>query len=333
MEVLKYSQEYQLQYEEFIKNDNRNLFFHSINYLNLLCELLNANNETIIVKENDQIVGVLPLLSKKGLYGTVINSSPYYGSNGYIITENDEVYNILLEEYNNLILNTDIFASVLITNPLREIEITNLNYNYEDYRIGQFTFLPKDVESLMDLFHSKTRNMVRKAFKSNIEIEVDNNAFEFLENTHKENMLEIGGTAKSEKFFHLVRKYFKADMDYKIYVAKIDGKQVSALLLFYFNDTIEYFTPVVKVEYRNIQPLSAIIYDAMIDGIKNNYKKWNWGGTWSSQEGVYRFKKRWGTEDIRYNYYIQVNKNKTDLRKEVLLNEYSGFYTIPFSEL
>ena len=35
--------------------------------------------------------------------------------------------------------------------------------------------------------------------------------------------------------------------------------------MLYYNKTVEYFTPVVKVEYKNTQVLSKIIFEAMIE--------------------------------------------------------------------
>ena len=49
--------------------------------------------------------------------------------------------------------------------------------------------------------------------------------------------------------------------------------------------------PVVNSEARSLQPTSAIIYFAMNDTRERGFKLWNWGGTWASQDGVYKFKK------------------------------------------
>lgn len=71
----------------------------------------------------------------------------------------------------------------------------------------------------------------------------------------------------------------------------------------------------------------------MQDAIKNGYKNWNWGGTWATQDGVYRFKKRWGTEDLNYYYYTKLNYDVKQLSKIELNNSYEYFYTVPFGEI
>jgi lipid II:glycine glycyltransferase (peptidoglycan interpeptide bridge formation enzyme) len=107
---------------------------------------------------------------------------------------------------------------------------------------------------------------------------------------------------------------------------------VAALLLFYLNKVVEYFTPVVDVQYRTLQPLSLLIHHAMLDAISRGCRWWNWGGTWAEQEGVYRFKKRWGTNDYPYKYFTSVyDPTVLSLPPRQLLHEYPYFYVFPFA--
>jgi lipid II:glycine glycyltransferase (peptidoglycan interpeptide bridge formation enzyme) len=83
-----------------------------------------------------------------------------------------------------------------------------------------------------------------------------------------------------------------------------------------------------------LQPLSAVIWYAMQDAVSNQFKWWNWGGTWFTQKGVYDFKKRWGTQDFNYKYFINTsNDNLLGLSKKQILKEFEYFYTVPFNLL
>ena len=80
--------------------------------------------------------------------------------------------------------------------------------------------------------------------------------------------------------------------------------------------------------------MSAILKTAMEDAGKQGYKRWNWGGTWASQTGVYRFKRKWGAVDKRYDYYIQLNdESMLSWSQEKILKSFPGFYVLPFSAL
>ncbi len=191
-----------------------------------------------------------------------------------------------------------------------------------------------DLEDIMLKYDSKTRNIIRKAIKSDVKVTIENNQFEFLRHTHFENMASIGGLAKEVSFFENVEESFEAGVDYDIYVARIGEIPIAAMLIFYFGKVVEYYTPVIVKEYRSYQPLSLLISTAMFNASKLGYEWWNWGGTWSSQGGVYDFKSKWGTEDKNYAYYISIfNKELYNCSKEELLNEYSGFYVLPFDKL
>ena len=78
--------------------------------------------------------------------------------------------------------------------------------------------------------------------------------FEFLVLTHQQNMKFIGGKFKSKLFFEKVRLEVP-QQNRALYIAEYKGKKIAALLLFFYNDTVEYFTPCSLNEFRNIQPV------------------------------------------------------------------------------
>lgn len=324
------------QYEQFIKQFEGGLFYYSIKYKNFLEELLNCKSKYYLVVENEKILAAYPLMYKKGKFGKVFNSLPFYGSHGGPLSVNDKALELLMSTINKISCDKDTAISMYVAN-LFEDNTSSFSHDLIDSRIGQITsinFKNNIEEKLMERFHYKTRNMIRKAQKSNIEVSIDNDAFDFLKTVHFKNMEAIDGKPKSTLFFELIKKYFIATIDYDIYVAKKDGEYIAAMLVFCFNKTVEYFTPVVKVEYRNFQPLSLLIYEAMIKGANKGFQLWNWGGTWLTQDGVYRFKSRFGAIDKEYKYYIKVNNsNIYNSTKEELLSEYENFFTIPFNRL
>ena len=122
--------------------------------------------------------------------------------------------------------------------------------------------------------------------------------------------------------------------DWAIYISELNGNPAAALLVFKYKKTIEYFTPVVDHKFKSDQPLALAVLEAMFEGLQNGYTVWNWGATWLSQHGVYDFKKRWNTTDIRYQYFTRVLNDKVlDTSKLQLLEWYKGFYVAPFKDL
>ena len=326
------------RYETFLLAQPESLLYQSSRYQNLLIGLLGCRQESLLaLDESGNVQAALPLMAKDGFLGTVVNSLPYYGSNGGLIGNDSMARSELITAYQRFVEAPGMAASTLIENPLAPGGIDGITYDLTDERIGQLTPLPRcgnEETVLMHSFHYKTRNMIRKAEKLGVEVAVDNNALHFLAAVHEENMLEIGGIAKSQSFFDTLPQYFRPGRDYRLYVARLDSKVIAAVLVFFYNRTAEYYTPVVRKEYRGSQALSAAIFRAMCDAAALGCAWWNWGGTWLTQEGVYRFKSRWGTQDLPYRYSTKVhNLEILKASKTELLTAYPSFFTVPFSAL
>ena len=83
-----------------------------------------------------------------------------------------------------------------------------------------------------------------------------------------------------------------------------------------------------------MQPLSAILHQAMLDASHRGFQHWNWGGSWPSHESLQRFKAKWGGVRTEYRYWTKVNDPRLlAAAPETLLDAYSGFFVIPFSAL
>jgi hypothetical protein len=338
----------------FLMNQDYSLLYVSKDYISLLENYLaNTATELWVFKNvNNEIIGYLPIMFRFNLaYGTICNSMPFYGSNGGITVSNtltSEEKNRVRHELMTVALQSitekKCVSYTFITNPLdaefNEWIASNLSYQLKDERIGQLTPLPhvdvNEVEkALLDLFEDPRPRNIRKALKENITVYSSHTdeAFDFLYKTHFENITSINGIPKEKKFFDTVKNSFPKE-GYKLYIAEKEGEKLGALLLFYFNKTVEYYTPAVVEKHRNLQASSLLIYKAMIDAVGEGYSWWNWGGTWLSQGGVYDFKKKWGTKDLHYFYYTVIPDNKIlNNTKEVLLKEYPFFFVAPFNKL
>ena len=323
-------------YDELLRRQPDTLVYQSLAYQDLLCEMLGSRNETVVAcDDSGNVLGAVPMLACEGRWGPVYNSLPFYGSNGGIVADDEQTRDALVSWYNVLARDPAIASCTLITNPLADDAASaGIVRNRADSRIGQLSPIDtgSDPDRLMENFHYKTRNMIRKAEKCSVEVVVNNDAVAFLKDTHYENLAALGGMPKPAVFFDLFPRYFRADRDYRVYTARSGGQIVAALLLFYFNRTVEYFMPVIKQEYRDQQPMSLLVYTAMCDAARNGYAWWNWGGTWHSQDGVYRFKSRWGTLDRPYAYHVQLNRVDLESRdKREILDAYPFFYVLPFT--
>lgn len=342
------------QYEKFLLKTDKSLIYHSLKFRDFLKSFIEAEDRYLVAKDNGSIVGVFPCFIKHNeRYGNVLNSLPFYGSNGGIIVDEtlprerkEQVKKELLQKFYELEDSCACISSTIVTSFFEsdaEFYKRSCIHQQRDSRIGQVVMLPEDRGNIRnvlfyDHYCKNLRRDIRKAEKGGIQIFESHQKEDLckLYDIHRENILALGGIPKPFSMFENLSKCFEYGNDYKVFFGTKDGKIVSGLLLLYFNKTVEYYVPAVVEEYRPLESNTMLIYESMIDAIKRGYKYYNFGGTWGSQQGVYKFKKKWGAGDLAYTYYINLKKDVGYFRrigKERLLEEYKYFYVTPFSAL
>lgn len=339
-------------YTQFLLEQEQSMLYYSLHYRDLISTYTGAEPYYFIAQSKQQeIIGVFPLMiANFQNHGKVANSLPFYGSNGALLLSNtlnaaekEEISSSLMSAAKEKIEQEQCIASTFITNPFTP-EVSqwiekNTHFDFKDFRIGQITPMPAYSENLdedvISIYSNPRPRNIRKAIKSGVTVRFSNDVkdMDFLFETHKQNIDAIGGKSKEKQFFDTVLKVMPKET-YKIYIAEKDGEMISALLLFYFNKTVEYFTPATVHDYRNIQPSSLLIFKAMKDAIREGFTHWNWGGTWQSQGGVYDFKKKWGAEDMHYEYYTKIyNTSILESTAQQLQENYPFFFVVPFQHL
>jgi hypothetical protein len=340
MQISFLTDELEPAYRSFLLEHETTMLSMSLEYRELLRRFLGCRDRYLVALTGEKIVGALPLFVRENpRFGKVYNSLPFYGGNGAIIGDDMEIRNTLLDSYHALLDEDGVASGTLITSPFEKDDSlyrSMLPPSFTDYRIGQVTELPSVPSGLMEMFHHKTRNAIRKGQKSGVKVDWENGEgyLDFLVTTHTENAEKIGIPPKPASFFELVTKCFEYGKQYRVYTALVAGEPVASLLTFYFNKTAEYYTPTIVERYRDLQPMNVIVIEAMTDAVNSGFRFWNWGGTAPTAKGVYDFKKRWGTSDLNYYYFTTIKDEAVrSLRPETLLSEFPYFYVLPFTAL
>lgn len=337
MRVEALSADRESAYDAFVRAQADSLLYQSLGYRDLLLDYVGCEPHYLMALDGDEIQGVLPLMSAEHDGRRVYNSLPYYGSNGGVVAASGGARDGLLDAYRELVTADGTAAATLVPNPFSDDPGPEPVHNMIERRISQQTpiaFESDHEDALMAAIDSSSRRNVRKAGKAGVEVSSDASAMPELARIHRANIEALGGLAKDQHFFDTVERLFDRERDYRLWVGRIEGTVVAALLLFYFNGTVEYFTPAVEHEHRSTQPLAAILIEAMSDASRRGYRRWNWGGTWETQEGVYRFKRKWGAVERPYEYRIQLNdRSLLSWPAERFGQQFPHFFVVPFSSL
>ena len=315
----------------FVDRHAEGLVYYGPAFRRYLLAIVGGTCRSQLAFEHGELTGVLPLLEKDGPYGRVLNSLPFFGSNGGALAVTEASRAALQAEYERAAATAA--SAVWIPQPF--VEAPQPPATLTDERIAQWTPLdPAYPEALWTRVDASARRNVQKAVASGVTVRETDQGLAFLEAVHRENMAAIGGRAKPREFFSALPDTMAFGRDWRLYLAEQHGTPLAALLTFEASKTVEYVTPVVLEAARGVQPTAAILSHAMIDAARRGFTRWNWGGTWVTQEGVYRFKRKWGATERRYHYSVSVNdQTLLDRSAADLTAGYPWYYTVPFGAL
>lgn len=326
---------------ELLENSPTGLIYATPRFMSILSESLEAEAHWLIVERGGSPTALLPFLEKDGAQGSVINSLPFFGSNGGPIatqSESESVDKVMQAFVDYALTRSRLLSSTFVENPLaplvRSADGSTPLGHPTDTRISQITDLDSvgTVDALMQRFDDPRPRNIRKAIKVGISVVEDPSdaAFQFLIDTHVSNMTAIGGLPKQAQFFGRLRAVLRPN-EWRLHIGRLGREPVAALLTLRHNRTVEYFTPVIREEFRSTQALSYIIFEAMWQAAQEGYSRWNWGGTWLSQTGVYEFKRKWGAQECRYVYFTHIHDEAVlEFTPELCQAEYPYFYLYPF---
>lgn len=331
-------------YESYVMNHSHSMLPHSKRWLALIQSMIHCQPHAIVVWDNDQIVGTLPFfISQDKGHGSVLNSLPFFGSQSGILADSDNaevIFSLILKQWDQTANDYNCVASTIIASMVDQN--TNLyrtiwNPSFEDERVGQMVDMPSNPESLMqDFFVGKRRNNIRNAQRKGVIVSegVNETSLGWLRQKHEEVIGFKEGIVKPPAFFDWCVDAAQDSSFCKFYFASVEERLAAGMIIFYYKNYVEYCLPVIDHQYSSFNPLALLIYEGMVDAIKNGKRFWNFGGTWLSQTNLYRFKKEFGADDYPYSYFTRVYDERIlTWSPQRLLEAFPYFFVVPFSHL
>jgi len=328
------------EYENFVNNINNCTVFHSKKFLTFLESTLNESAKILTYKKNGEIQGVMPFFEKKNKAGLVINSLPFFGSYGGVLSDKKIVKKTILEYFNEYAKSKESLSTVIISNPFEKNEDYNLFSKYDiiEKRFTQYTDLSGHTEQdLFQNFEKRTRGAIKKAEKNNVTTTIENdnlNHFETFYNFYKNSATKKNIKIKPETIFSNISKNFESSKDFNIFVSWYDKKPIAYVLIFYHKHFAEYYIPAFDERFQNLQPISKTIWEAIKNAIKRKIKIFNFGGTPNKESTLYLFKRGWKSQDLEYSYFINRDLERLkDIGINKIKENFDNFFVIPYHEL
>jgi hypothetical protein len=313
-------------YAELLARRPEALVFHTLPYRDLLCEHLGCRAEYLVAIEGGELRGALPVMWAGG----VANSLPFFGSHGGPLGD-PAAHAALLDAWDERATDRSTAAATLVENPFAATLPRAPAHDLLDERLNQATALRRPVLELAE--PSAARN-VRRAAKEGVVVTVAEDGLGELAALHAEHMTGIGGRVKAPSFFAAVPRHFARGREFDVYLARRGDDVAAGLLVFWSGEVAEYFCPAIANAHRAAQPLAAILARAVEDGRERGLAWWNWGGSWASQEGVRRFKRKWGARAVPYRYFCRVgDRSLLDATPAELQARFGHFFVVPYGAL
>lgn len=338
------------EYARLFQRDKGAMFYQSPFWLEILKETLRLPVRILCTWEGDRLRAAVPfMISPGGSSGPVINTLPFFGSIGGMVSDRvgaeEEIHlTSLLQALVRKARSVDATSLNVICrpgHPLEHLYREILNPDFEDSRTTYVLDLPtgsRDSEEiLMQGFAGRTRTAIRKAMKHRFEVAktADPRDAEDLYILHCQNIDAVGGIRKPRSFMEAVRSRLGRGCA-ELWVVKSDGDVIAGALFFVFRETAEYYMTGLSPSFRQCQPLSLLVYEAMKDFVARGIRFFNFGGTWPTQEGLRRFKSGWGARPLPYHYFVKSGSSLDSLLKwsaPRIFARYPYFYVIPYRSL
>lgn len=341
MDVREYQPEDESSYRRLVEGHPHALLYHSRDHQLFLERLLDCEDATLVAVNANRVLGILPAVRKDGPEGYEYNSLPFFGTPGGALAYDKEVRARLGQAFIERSRAENRLGGTIIENPLGRWDELEEEADFLDDRISMFTPLSRRddrqeaFDAIMSKIDSSARRNVRKARKEGVSWSVENGSegFAVLQDLHLKAMDAIDGTPRPSRFFELVAECFEPGEQYELLVARHEDRPIAALLVFFHNLVAEYYMPSVDRDYGDLQGGPFLILQAMTRASLRGQQWFNWGGTWRSQEGLRRFKSKFGAVEGVYRYFCFLRERTSLPEKEMIEQEYSHFYVLPYDEL
>ncbi len=322
----------------------------NLEWRNVICDLTEDESYFILAKQNDEIIGVLPLYLFKSRYGNILTSNVLSTISGILcsleVSDKKQVYAMLLD-YSASLAN-ELGCSVLSvgSNPfLNDSDFySTLKPDYVLENFVQYIAIDEIFSSDGAFTHPnylKRTNLSRNLKElSQVQIIIsDEQSPEYLEEAfvlQEKRMNELNASCYPKKFFDSVIKNIVLKGKGKFLFAFHNQKMVASCLFLTSHSTIDVYMLCMDTDFRQLRPNFAITKYLLEWAYDNKISLFNWMSSPSKNTGVYNWKKQWGSHERTFQYLTKVTGDISSWRKlnlRELANAYRFHYLLPFNLL
>lgn len=276
----------------------RDIYYRSEYYM---IQEINGDGEgKLFIFEEDERLAIYPFMLNE-IEGYDLDDRYYdietaYGYGGPIVNCMDSNFIERFEKsFNEYCLEENIVAEFIRFHPIIKNEyIFKENIHVSHNRFTVYTDLTKSIDEIWDNdIISKNRNMIRKAIKSGLEVDFDEDISDF-KDIYKTTMDKV--TAEeyyyfNDKFYEALKKINKVCIN-----VKLNSEIVASAIFLRGNEYFHYHLSGSKKEYLKYSPNNLMLWEAIKYAKESGFKIFHFGGGLgdSVNDKLFKFKKSFG---------------------------------------
>lgn len=303
MEYIGYFEEKdRSQWEAYVQNNILSSNGHLLGWRNAIEKTYPVVGHYLIAKQDDKIVGLLPLIWVKSKYiSNELTSLPYISYSG-LLGDNVLIKSKLLDRAMKLVDELGACRlAIRQTEYLPSESIKKYNTILEDQKIRMVLTLNPDSQILFNTFKSKLRSQIRRPEKEGMTFcmggaELINDFY----HVFSRNMRDLGSPVHAKNLF--VNLFSELSDHLRVGCVYKDKIPVATGIILLHNNTIEIPWASSDRRYNRFSPNMLLYWSFIKFGCDHGFEHFDFGRS-SRDEGTHKFKMQWGSVEMPYYWY------------------------------
>ncbi|MCW9014628.1 MAG: FemAB family PEP-CTERM system-associated protein [Gammaproteobacteria bacterium] len=297
-----YSANEALNWDQYLIKHSQSNFYQRYSWKGINERNFEHDCYYIGAEQDNQLVGLLPIVFVKSrLFGKILSSMPFVNFGG-LCANSEYISKLILDEAKDLVKKCDAdYLEIRSLYPLTEALPTSLN------KISMSLDLDPDPDVIWAAFKSKHRTNIRRVYKEGVHVK--QGAHELLDifyNLMAESWKYLGTPIYKKSYFLDILNSFPNEV--KIFVAYQNDKPIATAFNGYYKDTVEGMWAGALPQYRKIQPNYALYWEMIKDACENGCLQYHLGRS-SAEGGAEAFKKKWNAYSKQLHWQYILNKS------------------------
>lgn len=286
-------------WDNFVLTTDGGTFFHRAGWKTVFESVFNLRTHFLLAERNGEITGVLPLVHQRSLlFGNALIAAPFCVQGGPLTRD----------AQSEAALDAEAIA-LMGRNGASYIEFRSRKASRPDWIMREDLYatfnkcISRSEEENLLAIPRKQRAVVRKALGSTLTSTIDQCVDRFYR-VYAESVRNLGTPVFPKRYFSVLRQVFGKDCD--IVVILDDGKPVSAVMNFYFKDTVMPYYGGGTQSARRTGANDLLYWEVMRRAAERGFTEFDFGRS-KAGSGAFAFKKNWGFEPdwLQYEYWLK----------------------------